>query len=211
MTWKTKPTDRFLLRFIKIHLSAPLSETVVKRFPTILPLPFTITSAALGILGGVAFAIGMGWLGGLLAALAQIMDGMDGQIARLTGRETKRGAFLDSVLDRYMDIGLLFGILLHCLRFSDGVRAGPFHLTTPWLILAAGLAVAGSSQVSYATARAQSLGIAYRRPESAGKASRTAAVVICGLLTPLWIHFPLVALLYLALHPNIAVLVSLMR
>jgi len=145
----------------------------------------------------------MACLGGLLAAVAQILDGVDGQVARLTGKESAEGAFLDSVLDRYMDFSLLFGILLYCFRFSN--------LNPALLILIAFLATAGASQVSYATARSASLQMKYSRPEYAGKGTRTTVIVICGVLTPLWIHFPLMALIYLAVHPNISMIASLMR
>jgi phosphatidylglycerophosphate synthase len=165
----------------------------------------------LGISGGIAFGLGLAWVGGLLAAVAQILDGVDGQVARLTDKVSSEGAFLDSVLDRYMDFSLLFGILLHCLRYSGGVGLGGVILSPGWLIVLTGLAAAGCSQVSYATARAESLKLDYRRPEYAGKGSRTTVIIICGLLTPFWIHFPLIALFYLALHPNLAVLISLMR
>jgi phosphatidylglycerophosphate synthase len=211
MSWKTKPTDRFVLRFIKIYFSAPLSTALVQVVPEVRPIVLTFTAVFLGISGGVAFGLGLAWVGGLLAAVAQVLDGVDGQVARLTGKVSSVGAFLDSVLDRYMDFSLLFGILLHCLRFSVGAAVGGLVLSSGWLIVIAALAAAGSSQPSYATARAASLQLDYPRPEYAGKGSRTTVIVICGLLTPIWIHFPLVALIYLALHPNIAVLLSLLR
>ena len=203
MNWKTKPSDRFLLKFIKICFSAPISILVVKYVPTVKPDFITFLASGIGICGGIAFGMGLAWLGGLLAAVAQILDGVDGQVARLTGKESAEGAFLDSVLDRYMDFSLLFGILLHCFRFSN--------LSLALLILIAFLATAGASQVSYATARSASLQLNFSRPEYAGKGTRTAVIVICGLLTPLWIQFPLMALIYLAVHPNIAMIASLMR
>ena len=211
MTWKTKATDRFVLRFIKVYLSAPVSSILVRILPNARPTVLTLLAVCLGICGGVAFGFGVAWAGGLLAAIAQVLDGVDGQVARLTGRESSQGAFLDSVLDRYMDFSLLFGILFHCLRYSADLKLGGFILTPAWLILITALAAAGSSQVSYATARAANLQLAYRRPEYAGKGSRTTVIIVCGLLTPLWIHFPLIALLYLAIHPNIAVLVSFVQ
>ena len=211
MSWKTKPTDRFVLRFIKVYISAPVSEVLVKTMPEIRPIVLTFVAACLGVSGGIAFGMGLAWLGGLLAAGAQILDGVDGQVARLTDTVSFEGAFLDSVLDRYMDFSLLFGILLHCLRYSGGVALAGVMLSPGWLIVLAGLAAAGCSQVSYATARAESLKLDYRRPEYAGKGSRTTVIIICGILTPFWIHFPLIALIYLAVHPNVAVLVSLFR
>jgi phosphatidylglycerophosphate synthase len=211
MSWKTKATDRFVLKYIKLYISAPVSLMLIRILPQIRPTALTFLAAALGISGGIAFGRGLGWQGGLLAALAQILDGVDGQIARLTGRVSSEGALLDSVLDRYMDFALLFGILFHCLRCSVGVRLGTFTFSPGWLIVIAGVAAAGCSQVSYVTARAASLKLAFSRPEYAGKGSRTSVIVICGLLTPLWIHFPLVALCYLAIHPNLAVIVAMIR
>jgi phosphatidylglycerophosphate synthase len=211
MNWKTKPTDRFILRFIKLHISAPISIRLVRFRPGIRPAILTLAAACLGIGGGVSFGLGFAWLGGLLAAFAQILDGVDGQVARLTGRTSSEGALLDSILDRYMDFALLFGILCHCLRYSAGIGKIDSVFNWTWIILLAGLAAAGSSQVSYATARAASLNIDFSRPEYAGKGSRTAVIIICGLLTPFWIHFPLVALVYLAVHPNLAVILSMAK
>jgi len=211
MDWKTKPTDRFVLRFIKVHISAPISLLLVRIRPDIRPVVLTFLSAALGISGGIAFGVGLAWLGASLAALAQILDGMDGQVARLTGKASPTGALLDSVLDRYVDFSLLFGILFHCLRYSSDVALGEIRLSPVWLIAIAGLAAVGSSQVSYVTARAASLNLAFNRPEYAGKGTRMSAIIICGLLTPSWIHFPLIAMLYLALHPNLAVILSIIK
>ena len=211
MSWKTKPSDRFVLKFIKIYFSAPLSTVIVQQMPKITPNVLTLLAVFIGVSAGFAFGLGLAWAGGLLAAVAQVLDGVDGQVARLTGRESSEGAFLDSVLDRYMDFSLLFGILVHCFRFSLRVELLGMVLSPNWLILVGGLAAAGSSQVSYATARAASLQLDYRRPEYAGKGSRTTIIIVCGLLTPFWIHFPLVGLLYLAVHPNVGVIVSLIR
>ena len=211
MTWKTKPSDRFILRFIKVNLSAPVSSALIRFFPDVHPGTVTLIASCAGISGGILFGLGLAWLGAVLAAVAQVLDGVDGQVARLTGKESLQGAFLDSVLDRYMDFALMFGMLLHCLRFSLDLSVGGIVLTSSKLVLIAGLAVAGASQVSYATARAASLKLAYHRPELAGKGTRTAVIIICGLLTPLWIHFPLAGLTYLALHPNLGVLTSMVR
>ena len=211
MSWKTKPTDRFVLKFIKLHISAPITLLLVRLLPGLRPAVLTISAAGLGMSGGIAFGLGFAWLGALLAALAQILDGMDGQVARLTHAASSAGALLDSVLDRYMDFFLLFGILFHCLRYSSRIGLGEMVVGPGWLIVLAGLAAVGSSQVSYTTARAASLNLDYRRPEYAGKGSRTAVIVVCGLLTPLWIHFPLIALLYLAVHPNLAVIRSMAK
>ena len=211
MNWKTKPTDRFVLRFIKVYLSSPISVRVVKYFPNIRPAAFTFAGAFLGITAGLIFGLGYAWLGALAAAFAQILDGVDGQVARLTNRTSSKGAMLDSFLDRYMDFSLLFGLFFHCLQFSTGLGGTERIMGPVLLTLVTVLAVAGSSQISYSTARAASLKLDFKRPESAGKGSRTTAIIVCGLLTPLWIHFPFIALLYLALHTNVAVISAMIR
>ena len=137
MSWKTKPTDRFVLRFIKVYVSAPVSALLVHTMPEIRPMVLTFLAACSGISGGIAFGLGFAWIGGLLAAVAQILDGVDGQVARLTDRVSSEGAFLDSVLDRYMDFSLLFGILFHCLRYSGGVGLGGIVFGPGWLRVAA--------------------------------------------------------------------------
>src|SRR5208283_438293 len=101
-SWQTKPTDRFVLKWIKINLSAPITPLLVE-FRWLKPWMITVASTVIGISSGLTLAVGWGFLAGLLAAAAQILDGVDGQFARFTGRESRAGAFLDSVLDRYTD------------------------------------------------------------------------------------------------------------
>jgi CDP-diacylglycerol--glycerol-3-phosphate 3-phosphatidyltransferase len=106
----------------------------------------------LGVFGNVlaAWFIAKGNLftGGLLVLFFGLFDAIDGSMARLQGGETKLGAFLDSVLDRYSELVIYFGILVYSLRDSNPVNC-----------LLVFLAASGSVLVSYIRARAQSLGI----------------------------------------------------
>ena len=52
-------------------------------------------------------------LGGALAQLASIIDGCDGEIARLKHSQSEFGGWFDAVLDRYADAVLLFGMMWH--------------------------------------------------------------------------------------------------
>ena len=64
--------------------------------------------------------------GGLVALVASVFDMLDGRVARLRGRETKFGAFLDSTMDRYSDMVLYMGL-------HDPVRArGQDRRTWSW-------------------------------------------------------------------------------
>ena len=51
--------------------------------------------------------------GGALAQLASIIDGCDGEIARLKYSQSEFGGWFDAVLDRYADAVLLFGLMWH--------------------------------------------------------------------------------------------------
>jgi choline kinase/phosphatidylglycerophosphate synthase len=51
--------------------------------------------------------------GGALAQLASVIDGCDGEIARLKHSQSEFGGWFDAVLDRYADAVLLFGLMWH--------------------------------------------------------------------------------------------------
>ena len=202
-SWKTKPTDRFVLRWIKCNLSARITPRLVT-IPWLRPWMITACSAVLGMGAGVVFALGLGWLAALVAAAAQIIDGVDGQFARLTGRASRAGAFLDSVLDRYADLALVIGLVLYLIRLPS--------LIPLWQILILGsLALIGSSQISYSTSRGNELEINLGSPTLASKGTRTSVIIICALGSLIWTTAPILALLYLVVHPNAVVMARLVR
>ncbi|HZU33829.1 MAG TPA: CDP-alcohol phosphatidyltransferase family protein [Candidatus Angelobacter sp.] len=83
---------------------------------------------------------------GLVIIGAGIFDMVDGRVARATGQVTTFGAFFDSVIDRYSDVALFFGLLVYY------ARANHFF----YLVLVAFVMVS-SVMVSYTRARAESL------------------------------------------------------
>ena len=85
-------------------------------------------------------------LGGLVALVASIFDMLDGRVARLRGRETSFGAYLDSTMDRYSDMVLFMGLLVLYARVDK----------TPHMVLCWAAAF-GGFMTSYARARAESL------------------------------------------------------
>lgn len=131
-----------LTRYIYRPVSRPIASVLARTWVT--PIQLTLLSAVVTGAGGVAFAFGEYLLGVALALCGQIADCADGDLARMTARTSRAGAFLDSVLDRWTDAALIIG-----LGFSDLDRYGAV----------AALALAGSFLVSYARARAQSLGV----------------------------------------------------
>jgi CDP-diacylglycerol---glycerol-3-phosphate 3-phosphatidyltransferase len=106
----------------------------------------------LGVLGNflAAWFISSGnlQLGGVLVLFFGLFDAIDGSMARLKGGDTKFGAFFDSVLDRYSEFAIFFGLLIYFLK-----ELKPINFILVFL------AAAGSVLVSYIRARAQSLGV----------------------------------------------------
>jgi phosphatidylglycerophosphate synthase len=201
--WKTKPSDRFILKWIKCHLSARISPRLVG-MAWLRPWMITVTSASLSVAAGVLFAVKCAWLGGLVAACSQILDGVDGQLARLTGRQSPAGAFLDSVMDRYGDGCLVIGSVVYAMRLSAGIPA--------WQLLAlATLALIGSNLISYSSARADSLGISLGKPTFASKGTRTTVTALCGMGSLVWAPMPVAALAYVAVHTNLVLTYRLFR
>lgn len=117
--------------------------------------------------------------GGILIIIGGLFDILDGMVARVKGKSTRFGAYLDSVLDRVSD-GLLFFGVAYFLR-------GDFIAV---LLCMANLL--GSFLVSYTRARAEGLGVDCKvgimeRPE---RVILLALGAITGLILPaLWIMF----------------------
>jgi len=83
---------------------------------------------------------------GAVIFFAGFLDMVDGRIARATNQVTVFGAFFDSVVDRYSDVALYFGLLVYY------ARANRFF----YVVLAAVVMIT-SVMVSYTRARAESL------------------------------------------------------
>ena len=202
-TWRTKPTDRFVLKWIKIHLSARITPKLAP-LEWLRPWMITLSSATLGFLAGVVFALGQGWLAGCIAAAAQVLDGVDGQLARLTGRQSRGGAFWDSVLDRYADGSMVIGMVIYLIRIPNFMPI--------WLLALLGtLALIGSNLISYSSARAETLDLDLGKPTLASKGTRTSVMILCAWGSLFWHYLPVAALFYLVVHPNLVVVGRLIR
>lgn len=123
--------------------------------------PNAITLAGLVGAGISAYIIATGnlWAGGIVMLAAGILDLFDGALARATGKATRFGALLDSVVDRLSEIVVLLGLLVFYLNGSSSKG-----------VILVYLAVTASVMVSYLRARSEGLGIENRggimtRPE----------------------------------------------
>jgi 1L-myo-inositol 1-phosphate cytidylyltransferase / CDP-L-myo-inositol myo-inositolphosphotransferase len=97
-------------------LNRPLSKLVSRRLlaTRIGPNPITIVNLALLGLSGAFLALGahepaLLVAGGALVQVSSALDGVDGEIARVSGRGSRLGVVLDAVCDRYGDLAVLIG------------------------------------------------------------------------------------------------------
>lgn len=128
------------------YLYRPVSRSIAARLaPTrATPLQLTLIGAVLVLGGAVAWAQDLYVVGVALVLVGQIIDCVDGDLARISGRTSAAGAFMDSVLDRWTDAALIIGLGWSRLDEAE---------------LAIACALAGALVTSYVRARAQSLGV----------------------------------------------------
>ncbi len=113
------------------------------------PNILTVIGVSLNVGCGLLFGMGMFFYAGITLIVANLFDMLDGQVARLSGRVTRFGGFLDSSLDRLSDMVVFVGLMVFYARDTE------WHSTLNVFLAGAGLM--GSVMVSYASARAESL------------------------------------------------------
>lgn len=135
------------------------------------PLHLTIASLILNLAAGWLIASGHFLAGGLILIPAGLADVFDGSIARLRGEESKRGAFLDSVLDRVSDL-IVFGSLYWALAGQGKDLEAALALVT--LVVSLG--------VSFVRAEAEAHGLTMT--EGLFQRTERYVVVVAGLVIP---------------------------
>lgn len=116
--------------------------------------PNTLTSVGAAVVIASSVALGLGSIraGAALLLLSGLIDTLDGDVARATGKTTKFGAFYDSTLDRVGDGATFIGIAAYFLT-DPAIR---FPVAGAIICM---VAVLSSLLVSYARARAEGLGL----------------------------------------------------
>lgn len=115
------------------------------------PNVLTMIGVTINLGCGVLFGFGAFFWAGIVLIVANLFDMLDGNVARLTGRVTRYGSFLDSTLDRLSDMGSFLGIMIFYTRLTE-------HHSTLNVFLA-GVGMIASVLVSYTTARSEGLGV----------------------------------------------------
>ena len=149
--------------------------------------PTVMTSVGLVIViaGSVMISTGALRMGAIVVLIGSILDGLDGSVARASGSETARGAFLDSAFDRLGEIAAFAGLGVAVARETgdEGVLL---------LII---LAIGGAMLVPYIRSRAEVQGF-NGKGGVMGRAERVLLFtvgLIAGYIEPmLWIFVVLV-------------------
>ena len=102
------PKDGIVSRLINRKVSLRITKLLA---PTrVTPNQITFLSLLTAVASAVSFAMASPLVGGLLAQFTSMLDGVDGEIARLKFLKSKFGEIFDSILDRYGDFLILIGM-----------------------------------------------------------------------------------------------------
>ena len=133
--------------FVKLLIKLGLTPNVVTTIGFVLNIGVVIifiNGVEEGNRGDLSY---VGWAGGLIL-FAGLFDMLDGQVARIGKMGSTFGALYDSVLDRYSELVMFFGICYYLVGHH-------YFLSS----IFAFIAMIGSMMVSYTRARAEGLGI----------------------------------------------------
>lgn len=148
----------------------PFYSTLLKPLACILikikvsPNVITITGVCLSPVAAWFIFTGHWIIAALVIGTGGCLDGLDGLVARTTGKKSRLGAIIDSISDRFTEIIWLFGVILFYCNSRNG-NAGIYLTFT---------AISGSLMVSYVRARCESEGV----PCSTGISQRPERIII---------------------------------
>ena len=138
------PVARYLNRPISLFFSRHLAKLdITPNHISLFSFLCSLLAAGLFALGGYPALL----VGGVLAQFASIVDGCDGEVARLKYQSSDFGGWFDAVLDRYADAFLLFGLTWHVLAIEANA----------WVLLTGFMAIIGSFMLSYTADKYDSL------------------------------------------------------
>jgi choline kinase/phosphatidylglycerophosphate synthase len=177
-----KPDDGPVSQYVNRPLSTRLSMAIARL--RVHPDVISAAASMTGIAAAWLLGTGAGVVGAILTSLTSILDGMDGEVARLQDRATPGGALLDGVLDRLADAAIIAGLSVWAI--GEGMVS-----PTAGVILA--VAATAASLLSMATKdRIAAVGLPMA-PEHGigfllgGRDGRLLLVTVCALVgRPAW-------------------------
>jgi len=145
MAKATPPSSSAYDGIVSRHLNRRFSRPVARLLNHTPATPNQVTVVSLLLATGslALFAAGYPIVAGVLVQVCSIVDGVDGDLARLKGLATPFGSFFDAVVDRYADGMVLLGLTIWAADTNDG--------SLPWI--AGFVALIGTFSVTYTRAR----------------------------------------------------------
>lgn len=155
------------------RIARRVARTLLRATGVLNPNAITVTGCLLNAVAAVLAFHHQFFLASIVFLLGSLLDAMDGAVAKVTGRVSAFGAFLDSTLDRVSEGLVLGGIGLMFAQQGE-----------LWPVASCFVAIACSYLTSYTRAKAEALGVACK----GGLASRVERVVLitAGLLFATW-------------------------
>ena len=117
--WLVKPTDGIFARMNR-RVSIPISRQLIKT--PITPNMVSLFTLALSLVAGACFAFGGYWsclTGAFLGVWGSILDGCDGEVARLKLQVSDFGCWLDTICDYLYYFVTFAGIIIGVLRSNE--------------------------------------------------------------------------------------------
>jgi phosphatidylglycerophosphate synthase len=118
----TRENDGFLTRLVDRRISRKLSPLLARR--GVRPNWITLMGTTIGLAGAWLLAqtqYGAHLAGALLFLVAVILDGVDGEVARLTLQETTFGHYLDIITDNLVHVAIFIGLAVGLSRATSSV------------------------------------------------------------------------------------------
>lgn len=147
-----KSTDGPVSKYLNRKISTRITKIIIKYHIPLTPNQVSLISFILGVVATLSYVYVNPVVAGILVQLSSIIDGVDGELARALNKTSRKGGFIDAILDRIADIAIITGLTTYIV-LND--------ILNPTLILhIAILAITGDLMVSYLHARGEaSLGI----------------------------------------------------
>ena len=149
----------------------PTLEKIGKAFAStgLSPNFWTMVGFVFAIISALVYGLGLEFgliIGGILLLVSGFFDMVDGQVARVTGKTSQKGSYLDSMFDKIAEVAIFLGLLI-----------GGY--AEPYLVM---LAITLSLLVSYARAKSDALNIKLQGVGIGERAERLLVIAIIGII-----------------------------
>lgn len=149
----------------------PTLEKIGKGFAAtgLSPIFWTVVGLVFALISAIVYGLGIEFgliIGGVLLLVSGFFDMVDGQVARSTGKTSKKGSYLDSMFDKIAEVAIFLGILI-----------GGY--AEPYVVL---LAITLSLLVSYARAKSDAINIKLQGIGIGERAERLLVIAIVGII-----------------------------